>query len=79
MGKSSPRQPHRFRRPLGINNAAIREASAINPQQAVDAYGRLPLSFEANQGQTNSRVKFLTRGSGHLLVLTRNEAVLTLK
>jgi hypothetical protein len=28
------------------------------------AYSQLPLSFEANEGQTDRRVKFLSRGSG---------------
>lgn len=44
----------------------------------VEQYGNLPLSFEANQGQTNSRVRFLSRGSGYTLFLTSNEAVLAL-
>ena len=43
------------------------------------AYGKLPLSFEANQGQTDSRVKFLSRGNGYSLFLTPTEAVLVLK
>ena len=30
-----------------------------------DAYGHLPLSFEENRGQTDSRVKFLTGGGGY--------------
>src|SRR5262249_25027880 len=29
----------------------------------VEAYGKLPLSFEINKGQTDSQVKFLARGS----------------
>ena len=37
----------------------------------VKAYGKLPLSFEINRGQTDSRVKFLSRGSGYSLFLTR--------
>lgn len=44
----------------------------------LDQYGRLPLSFEANQGQTDGRVKFLSRTSGYSLFLTEDEAVLTL-
>lgn len=28
----------------------------------IDAYGKLPLSFEVNQGQSDSIVKFLSRG-----------------
>jgi hypothetical protein len=44
----------------------------------VAGYGKLPLSFEANQGQTDARVRFLARG-GYTIFLTDNEAVLTLK
>jgi len=43
-----------------------------------DAYGRLPLSFEENQGQTASKVRYLSRGSGYELFLTPQEAVLAL-
>lgn len=43
------------------------------------SYQHLPLSFEQNQGQTDSRVKFLARGSGYELFLTSNEAVLALQ
>ena len=42
-------------------------------------FGRLPLSFEVNQGQTDAEVKFLSRGKGYTLFLTPNEAVLSLK
>ena len=44
----------------------------------LDAYGNLPLSFEANQGQTDEQVKFLSRGSGYSLFVTATEAVLAL-
>lgn len=43
------------------------------------AYGKLPLSFEANWGQTDSRVDFLSRGAGYSLFLTPSQAVLSLK
>ena len=39
----------------------------------------VPLNFEANQGQTDSRVKFLSRGDGYSLFLTSHEAVFTLR
>src|SRR6266404_2276927 len=45
---------------------------------AAEAYGKLPLSFEVNQGQTDSQVKFLSRGAGYGLFLTSTEAVLSL-
>jgi hypothetical protein len=64
---------------LPTAHAVSQTASAVNQQQAANAYGKLPLSFEANQGQTDSQVKFLSRGSGYSLFLTRNEAVLALK
>jgi fibronectin type 3 domain-containing protein len=47
--------------------------------RAQAAYARLPLSFEANKGQTDAQVKFLSRGSGYTLWLTGTEAVLGLR
>lgn len=46
---------------------------------AQSAYGHLPLSFEANQGQTDSQVNYLTRRRGYQLFLTPSEAVLALR
>jgi hypothetical protein len=54
--------------------------SAISTQaRLVESYGKVPLSFEANRGQTDLRVKFLSRGSGYTLFLTGDEAVLALR
>jgi hypothetical protein len=64
---------------LTTAHAVSQTASTVNQQHAQEAYGKLPLSFEANQGQSDSRVKFLSRGSGYSLFLTGNEAVLALK
>jgi Bacterial Ig-like domain (group 3)/Beta-propeller repeat len=44
--------------------------------RVLDQYGKLPLSFEANHGQADSRVKFLSRTGGYTLFLTGDEAVL---
>lgn len=44
----------------------------------VESYGKSPLTFDANRGQTNARVKFLSRGNDHTLFLTPREAVLVL-
>jgi beta-lactam-binding protein with PASTA domain len=41
-------------------------------------YGKIPLSFEANQGQADKTVKFVSRGSGYSLFLTDSSAVLAL-
>jgi len=43
------------------------------------AFANLPLTFEANQGQTDSDVKFLARGGGYTLFLTQDEAALELQ
>ena len=44
----------------------------------LNAYGRLPLSFEPNQGQTDAQVRFLARGPGYTVFLAPGEAVLGL-
>ncbi len=47
--------------------------------RAIDAYGKLPLRFERNDGQTAGEVAYLSRGRGSTLFLTRGEAVLALR
>src|SRR5262249_37507418 len=47
-----------------------------NRAKVIEAYGRLPLRFEANAGQMDARVKFFSRGAGYGLFLMANEAVL---
>lgn len=42
-------------------------------------YGHVPLMFEANQGQTDSQVKFLSQGKGYTLFLTSGGMVLALR
>ena len=42
-------------------------------------YGRLPMHFEPNLGQTADEVKFVARGPGYTLFLTAGEAVLALR
>ena len=46
-------------------------------QAVVSAH--VPLNFEANKGQADAQVKFLSRGSGYALFLTSDEAVLKLR
>jgi hypothetical protein len=41
-------------------------------------YGNLPLSFEPNRGQTDPRVKFVSRAGNQTLWLTADEAVLAI-
>jgi Big-like domain-containing protein/beta-propeller repeat-containing protein len=61
--------------------ASLSSASQADPKaqaRILDSYGKLPLSFEANYGQTDVRVKFLSRTSEYTLFLTGDEAVLAL-
>ncbi|MGB9123773.1 MAG: SBBP repeat-containing protein [Candidatus Angelobacter sp.] len=44
--------------------------------QVETSFGNLPLAFEPNRGQTDSRVKFLSHAGHHTLWLTKDEAVL---
>jgi hypothetical protein len=59
---------------------ASRALAPAGAQKArtVEGYGKLPLAFESNQGQTDPQVKFFSRGTGYSLFLTSREAVLTL-
>src|SRR5580658_757921 len=46
-----------------------------NQQTTLASYGKLPLRFEENVGQTDSQVRYISRGSGYTLFLTSGEAV----
>ena len=59
--------------------AAPPAAHRVAHARLLESYGRLPLHFESNQGQVDSQVKFLARGSGYSLFLTPTEAVLALR
>jgi len=56
-------------------------SSPKNPtsQGLANGYGALPLSFEPNEGQANSAVRYLARGAGYTVLLTDKEAVLSLQ
>jgi photosystem II stability/assembly factor-like uncharacterized protein len=45
----------------------------------LEAYGKLPLSFEPNQAKADPDVKFISRGAGYSLSLTATDAVLRLR
>lgn len=51
-----------------VSNPFGSSASSASRARAWDVYGNLPLSFEANRGQTDSRVDFLARGSDYGLL-----------
>jgi len=68
---------------LDCAGASAGTASAPAPSDAAKLtaanYGKIPLSFEPNKGQTDPSVKFLSRGSGYSLFLTKDEVVLNLE
>jgi hypothetical protein len=72
--------------PASRSTSAIRSGSASaaptlrssDTKAALHAFVSRPLSFEANEGQTDPAVKFLSRGAGYTVFLTGQEAVLSL-
>jgi len=75
-GRPSPRR----RCPLQLELLEDRCLLSATPAASVlQAFGQLPLSFEANQGQAAAKVDFLSRGSGYSLFLSPGEAVLGLQ
>lgn len=55
------------------NAAEVQEQNRLRVEVG---YANLPLSFESNRGQTDPRVKFLSRAGNRMLWLTTDEAVL---
>jgi Bacterial Ig-like domain (group 1)/Beta-propeller repeat len=62
-----------------IPMSSVGKSDAATQVRMSEAYGKLPLYFEANRGQTDAQVNFLSRGSGYTLFLTATEAVLSLR
>ncbi len=71
IGNPIPRGNVRSQTPSAAADAAR--------MRVLESFGRLPLSFEANRGQADPDVKFLSRGNGYRIFLTSTEAVLSLK
>jgi hypothetical protein len=65
---------HPISQPAAFNQVADPQTNAgLN-----SAYGKLPISFEVNSGQTDMRVKFTAQGKGYRVFLTGNGAVISL-
>src|SRR5262245_41431478 len=83
---SAPRRPvttRSTRRPLPLaveylEDRRLLDGSSPSLDRLLTAFGQVPLSFEANVGQTDPAVKYLARGSGYGVFLTPGEAVLSL-
>ena len=67
------------RLPNTVTHEATAHPNAATKARLGEAYGQLPLSFEANVGQTHPQVDFISRGNGYTLFLTPREAVLALR
>ncbi|WP_077490175.1 SBBP repeat-containing protein [Sinomonas mesophila] len=52
--------------------------SRASREDALDAYGKLPLSFVANAGQTDESVRYYAQGAGFGFFFTEGKAVLSL-
>ncbi|MDF0675053.1 MAG: SBBP repeat-containing protein [Nitrospira sp.] len=68
--------------PVGRSEAAVsppNPAPALSTSHMAATLMRLPLQFEANQGQVDEQVTFLARGTGYRLFLTPSESVLVLQ
>ena len=59
---------------LAAERGGQEQRSSPSERGALAAYGRLPLAFEPNQGQAGAGVRFLARGAGYGLALTRTGA-----
>ena len=65
--------------PAQASKKARRSTAPATKQQALAAYGKLPLSFTANAGQADARVRYAAHGAGFSVFLTRREAMLSLQ
>ena len=62
----------------GPDIVTSQKTDAQAQMKAAALYARMPLAFELNAGQTDPRVKALSRGSGYGLFLTADESVVVL-
>lgn len=61
-----------------FNLVFIGLAAAAPSPRVIENYGKLPLSFEPNLGQTDARVKFISHGSGYTIFLSPTSATVAL-
>jgi hypothetical protein len=65
-----------FPRTMGYTAIPSTDPQMATKTRVSMAYGELPMNFEANYGQADPRVRFLSRGSGYTLLLTPTEVLL---
>ena len=61
-----------------LNHHDLNNHDANVRARILQGYGKLPLSFEPNLGQSDPSVRFLSRGAGYTLFLTSDGATLSL-
>src|SRR5262249_40532480 len=61
------------------NEKALHAADPPTQNPANKGYGKLPLSFEMNQGQFASQVRFASHGIGYNLTLAQSEAAFNVR
>ena len=57
----------------GGNATTTRTVDPAQKARVSNAYGKLPISFEANLGQADARVRFSARGEGYRVFLTETK------
>ena len=60
-------------------STAQQDAGSVALQRAAEDFGKLPLAFEPNHGQSDAQVDYLSRGSGYTLFLTPGGATFALR
>src|SRR3989442_4419354 len=88
LGAHHPGTPHRVSamrdprpellpaQPATKSRPSLPAPSVAGRKSVEEAYGSIPLSFELNRGQADSTVKYLARGSGYVLFLSVDRALL---
>src|SRR5215211_1997199 len=61
----------------GTTHDQSRAAPQMSEQEALDAYGKLPLSFIPNKGQTDKAVRYYAQGAGYGFFFTKDGARLS--
>ena len=61
-----------------VSDETLSDDEAKKNLQIAENYGKLPLHFEPNRGQTDESVKFFARGKGYGIFLQDKSATLVL-
>ncbi len=64
--------------PTPLMVAASPQTAPLTTAKVREAYGQLPLSFEANRGQADEAANFVARGAGYTLSLSPTQAAFAL-